>query len=208
MYDEKSNRGTIILLIIIAVLVISNIYIYMTLQSQVSSLVNEKNSMQTQIDTLQAINTTYHNYMGNYSYSNLEYEALWLNYTTYVETHSYNTTQYDALINETEALNDEIDSLKAAKLILINLEREDTRPWQQIPYVHFTGYVCNVGTNAALNCKIHVIAYQDTTAGVAVAFTTDIPLGNINGESSVNFDKTEYYSGSAITDYSITLEWT
>jgi hypothetical protein len=204
MYDERSNRGTIILLIIIAALVISNIYIYMTLQSQVSSLVNEKNSMQTQIDTLQAINTTYHNYMGNYSYSNLEYEALWLNYTTYVETHSYNTTQYDALVNETEALNDEIDSLKAAKLILINLEREDIRPWQQIPYVHFTGQVCNVGTNAALNCKIHVIAYQ----GTDVAFTTDIPLGNINGESSVNCDKTEYYSGSAITDYSVTLEWT
>ena len=83
--------------------------------------------------------------MGNYSHSNLEYKVL--DFTSYFDTHSYNNTQYDTLVNETEVLNDEIDSLKAAKPILINLER-------------------------------------------------------------INFNKTEYYSGSAITDYSVTLEWT
>ena len=128
MYDERSNRGLMILIIIVAALVITNVYTYMNLQNQISSLVDAKNAMQDQIDALQAINTTYQNYMVNYSHSNLEYEALQLNFTSYVDAHSYNDSQYEALINERDNLNDEIDALKAAKLILVNLGIQDTRP--------------------------------------------------------------------------------
>jgi hypothetical protein len=203
MFEERSNRGLMILIIIIAALVISNVYIYMNLQDQITGLVNDKNAMQTQIDTLQAINTTYHNYMGNYSHSNFEYKALQLNFTSYVDTHSYSNSQYDALINETEALNDEIDALKAAKLIKVNFGVQDTRPLLQTPYLIITGEVCNVGFNVALNCRIHIIAKQ----GLDVALDTYIILGEINGESWISFNEKFYYSGSAITDCTANLEW-
>lgn len=196
MYDERSNRGLIILIIIVAALVITNVYTYMNLQNQISSLVDAKNAMQNQIDTLQTINTTYQNYMVNYNHSNLEYEVLHLNFTSYVDAHSYNDSQYDALINER-------DNLKAAKLIFVNLGVQDTRPWQQTPYLYFTGEVCNVGNDTALNCRIHIIAYQGST----VALDSYIILGVINGESWVNIDEKLYYSGSAITNPTATLEW-
>ena len=203
MYDERSNRGLMILIIIVAALVITNVYTYMNLQNQISSLVDAKNAMQDQIDALQAINTTYQNYMVNYSHSNLEYEALQLNFTSYVYAHSYNDSQYDALENERDSLNDEIDALKAAKLIFVNLGVQDTRPWQQTPYLYFTGEACNVGNNTALNCRIHIIAYQDS----AVALDTYIILGEIDGESWVNIDEKLYYSGAAITNWTAALEW-
>jgi hypothetical protein len=61
-----------------------------------------------------------------------------------------------------------------------------------------------VGTkDIALNCRIHIIAYQ----GSAVALDSYIILGVINGESWVNIDEKLYYSGSAITNWTAALEW-
>jgi hypothetical protein len=108
----------------------------------------------------------------------------------------------DALI---AALQDEIDSLRAAKLISVNLKAEDNRSIVETPYVHVYGYVVNVGNNTADDAKIHVVLQQ---SGGVVAKDTYINLGSVGGESVVSVDTKVYYEGSAIVLASLVLEWT
>jgi len=92
--------------------------------------------------------------------------------------------------------------LKAANLVT-RLGATDEKPWLSTDYLHVTGSVINVGTNAAYNCKLHVILYQ----GQTVAKDTYINLGTIVGEGYVDVDEKVYYEGSALTNWSITPEW-
>jgi hypothetical protein len=108
----------------------------------------------------------------------------------------------DALI---AALQDEIDSLKAAKLVSMNLKAEDNRSIVQTPYVHVYGYVVNVGNNTADDAKIHVILQQ---SGNVVAKDTYIDLGSVGGEAFVSVDTKVYYEGNEIALASLVLEWT
>jgi archaellum component FlaC len=101
-------------------------------------------------------------------------------------------------------LQSQIDTLKAPKLIGVDLRVEDVRPWLQTPYLHVYGYVCNVGKNTAYDSKIHVVLYQ---SGGVIAKETDIILGAIPGESYVHVDVNVYYTGSPIVNNKITLYW-
>jgi hypothetical protein len=103
------------------------------------------------------------------------------------------------------SLQNEINTLKAPKLIKVNLRADDNRPWLQTPYLHVYGYVCNVGTFTAYSSKIHVVAYQ---SGGVVAIDTYITLGTIYGESWTSVDSNIYYSGSELVSWTLTLEWT
>lgn len=134
-----------------------------------------------------------------------------------------NTSDKDAIIRQKDAelsqKNAEIDrlngiirqkdadinSLKAPKLISVNLKSDDTRPWLSTPYVHVYGYVINVGTNTANNAKVHVVLYQ---SGNVIAKDTYITLGSVSGESYTSADANVFYEGSAITSKTLTLEWT
>jgi len=109
------------------------------------------------------------------------------------------------LQNQVTDLQNHIDTLKAPKLIKVNLRADDNRPWLGTPYLHVYGQICNVGTNWAYNCKLHVVAYQ---SGGVVAIDTYITLGTIAGESWTSVDSSVYYSGSALTSWTITPEWT
>ena len=113
-------------------------------------------------------------------------------------------TQIEALQNQVTLLQNQLNILKAPKLIVVELRVEDIRPWLQTPYLHVYGYICNVGTNAANESKLHIIAYQGD--GV-VAKETDILLGSIPGESRAYVDANIYYTGSPITKYEIALNW-
>jgi hypothetical protein len=108
----------------------------------------------------------------------------------------------DALI---AALQDELDGLRAAKLISVGLKAEDNRSSSQAPFVRVYGYVVNVGNSTANDAKIHVVLQQ---SGGVVAKDTYVDLGSVDGESSVSVDTKVYYEGNEIITASMVLEWT
>jgi len=101
--------------------------------------------------------------------------------------------------------NAEIDSLKTAKLVSVNLKAEDNRSIVQAPFVHVYGYVVNVGNSTAADAKIHVVLQQ---SGGVVANETYVDLGSVGGGSVVSVDTKVYYEGSEIVIASMVLEWT
>ena len=153
--------------------------------SQIQTLTNQKNQLQTWLK-------------GNITYYDSQIASL-------QNQISNLNSQINSLNAQITNLQNQINSLKAPKLIKVDLRAEDNRPWLQTPYLHVYGYVCNVGTNTAYNSKIHVIAYQ---SGGVVAIDTYITLGSISGESWTRVDTNVYYSGSALTGWTLTLEWT
>lgn len=117
---------------------------------------------------------------------------------------SQKNADISSLNSQISSLNDQISSLKSASLLGVNLKYEDNRPLLQDAYLRVYGNVVNTGSNTAYNAKIHVILYQ----GSVVAEDTTINLGTISGKSSTNVDSKIYYTGSAITTYSATFQFT
>jgi len=175
---------------------------YNTLNSQVSSLNAQKASLQDQVDSL-----------------NLQINSLNAQLANSQNTITSLTSQVADLQNQVDSLNSQINSLNAQiaslqsqistlespKLVKVNLVGGDNRPWFQTPYLHVYGYICNVGSHTAYNCKLHVVAYQ---SGGVVAIDTYINFGSVGGESWTSVDSNVYYSGSALTSWSITPQWT
>ena len=95
-----------------------------------------------------------------------------------------------------------LQSLAAPQLIKINLEETDVR--SGTPYLRVRCVVVNVGSDTANNCKLHVILYQGST----IAKETDIILGSITGKNWTRVDQQVFYTGSALTDRSVTPTWT
>lgn len=94
--------------------------------------------------------------------------------------------------------------LEAPKLSTLSLYEDDVRPLVGTPYLHVYGEVWNIRTDTAYNCKLHVVAYQ----GAVTATDTYVDLDTIYGENKKSVDSKVYYSGSALTSWSITPEWT
>lgn len=118
----------------------------------------------------------------------------------------WNTTYYN-YVGKHSHTDSEYETLKASKLIPVNLGSSDERPWFGQPYLHIFGEACNVGGSWAHNCKLYVIAYQ--SEGVIV-IDTDVIIGSgsiyLEGWKSV--DARIYYSGNALESWTITPEWT
>jgi len=95
------------------------------------------------------------------------------------------------------------DFLKAPKLSKLSVYVQEVRPLGGTPYLRIYGEVWNVGTDTAYNCKLHVVAYQ----GAVIAIDTYIELGTIYGEDKKSIDSNVYYSGSALTSWTITPGW-
>lgn len=181
----KSRTVLIVAGILIIVLVVSNVWVYMTLQTQVDGL-------QGQVTTL---NATYLDYVTSHSYTDSEYESLNSTYNDYVDTHSHTDLEY-------EALEDERDAFKAPKLNLLNLQSSDE--WSlDAPYLHFYGEVWNVGVETAFDCRIHVTAYQ----GAVKAIDSWIGLGTILGENKKSLDVDIDYEGAPLTAWNESAYW-
>ena len=101
-------------------------------------------------------------------------------------------------------LQSQINTLLAPQLVKINLEETDVRPPSGTPYLHIRSLVVNIGTNTANNCTLHIILYQGSTT----AKETDITLMPIVSGTGVSVDQQIYYSGSALTDWSVMPVWT
>jgi chaperonin cofactor prefoldin len=202
--------------------------------SQIQTLANQKNQLQTWLDgnktalsqAMKLLNQTQTWLDGNITLINQMQTWLDGNITYYnSQINSKNSqiaslqnqisnlnsqinslnTQITNLQNQIKDLQNQISSLTAPKLITVHLMSDDNRPWLGTPYLHVYGYVCNVGTYAAYNSKIHVIAYQ---SGGVVAIDTYITLGTIYGESWTSVDSNIYYSGTELVSVTVTLEWT
>ncbi len=69
--------------------------------------------------------------------------------------------------------------------------------------LYITGEVWNVGTEAAQNCSLHVTFYQ----GDNVAEDSCIQLGTIEGGSFTDVARNIYYTGDALTNWTIIPEF-
>jgi hypothetical protein len=156
--------------------------------SQISDLQNE----------IASLNSTYNDYVASHQHPNSDYNSLQSTYNNYVNDHSYTNEQY-------ANLQSQIADLEAPNLIEVNLKSDDNHPFLGTEYLHVYGEICNVGTNTAYNCKLHVVAYQ---SGGVVAFDTLILLGTISGKSWTSVDASKTYSGSSLTSWTITPQWT
>jgi hypothetical protein len=171
--------------ILIAALVVSNVYMYMTFQPQIADLQGEVSSL----------NAEYSEYVASHSYTDSEYNSLNSTYNDYVDTHSHNDLEY-------AALEDERDAFKAPKLNLLNLQSSDE--WSiDAPYLNFFGEVWNVGADVAKDCRIHVTAYQ----GTVKAIDSWIGLGTILGENKKSIDRDISYEGTPLTAWNVTAHW-
>jgi len=68
--------------------------------------------------------------------------------------------------------------------------------------LYISGEIWNVGTSAACNCRLHVTLYQ----GVTVAKDTYVELGTIDVGSYVDVASNVYYTGNALTNWTLTPE--
>ena len=106
------NGRLIAIAILIVLLVISNTYIYVTLQSQITPLTTDKANLQVQVNTLttektniqsqlNSLNNTYQSYESTHTHTNSEYNQLNTNYldiASYYGSLSDNVTElYDLL---------------------------------------------------------------------------------------------------------------
>jgi hypothetical protein len=151
-----------------------------------------------------SLNTTYQDYAGSHTYSDSEYNSLQSTYNNYQSTHSHTDSEYDSLSSQNTNLQNQIASLEAPNLIRINLGESDNRPWLGTPYLHIQSAITNVGTNTAFNCKLHVVLYQ----GATIAKDTYVLLGTISGRAGISTTNDVQYSGSALTGWTITPQWT
>jgi len=117
-------------------------------------------------------------------------------------------TERDNALAEATMLSAEVEQLRSGKL-MTNLGSFDNRDNEISPYLHIYGVVWNVGTETAVNCKIHVVGKQ----GDVIAIDTYIELQNINGYepypyiSFKEIDERIYYYGIALTEKTVTIEY-
>lgn len=161
---------------------------YNTLNSQVSSLNAQIADLQNQVNSL-----------------NSQINSLNAQLASSQNTIASLNSQISSLNAQIASLQSQVSTLESPKLVKVNLVGDDNRPWFQTPYLHVYGYVCNVGSHTAYNCKLHVVAYQ---SGGVVAIDTYINFGSVGGESWTSVDSNVYYSGSDLTSWSITPQWT
>jgi hypothetical protein len=115
--------------------------------------------------------------------------------------------------NQIQTLNDQIldiqnqitnGTLTTPKLIGIGMEYSDNRANQNAPFLRATGYICNVGTETANNCILHVIAVQN---GNATAIDSSANIESLEAGTYTKVDIQFPYTGTALVAYSGNLEW-
>jgi len=177
---NKAKYGLGLTVVLVVILAVSNAWTYTELQNQITSLNDVKNNLQTQVDKIQS-----------------QLDSLNRTHQAYVAAYPYSDSEYNALKNER-------DALKAPRLSTLSVSAIDERPIGGTPRLHIVGEVWNLGNDTAHNCRLKVVAYQDSV----VAIDTYVSLGTITGYNKFPVDSTISYSGSALTSVDISPEWT
>jgi hypothetical protein len=226
------RRNVAIALGIVCILLIAGIggamaYYTMVINDKNTAYDNYASSHSHTNSGFNTLNQTYQDYLATHSHSNVEYDAYVANhhytdaeynslnatYQDYLATHSHTNSEYDDYVAthhhsdaEYDAIKSERDALKAPKLIFVGFNAEDVT--SGVWHLHVWGGVCNVGTDTAYNCKIHIIAYQ-AKGPLPEAYIT-LGTGTMLGETSTWVDSNPIYyvGGGALTNWTYTLEWT
>ncbi len=154
------------------------------MQNQTASLENEKRILQNQEATLKQ-------------------EAVALqNQTSFLKSQNVNLQNKHATLqnqlnqpNVTQEKPPTLVTRLGARDIRYNYSGQELR-------LYISGEVWNVGTVAAQNCRLHVTLFH----GETVAKEVYIELGRINAGSYVDVAKNIYYSGKALTGWTISPE--
>ena len=113
------------------------------------------------------------------------------------------------LQSENAAIQNQIDQIGTPKIVTM-LGATDVRstpeaghPWSGVIRFYISGEVWNVGTGAARNCRLHMTIYQ----GGTVANETYVELGTINAGTYTDVAANIYYTGEALTNWTIIPEY-
>ena len=147
-----------------------------------------------------SVNASYYDYMGNHSHTNSEFDTLQSDYNNYVASHHYADSEYSSLNASYYALT--VASLTTVGLSVTNFNHY----WVWDPPSHLTinGYIFNMGTDTAYNCKLHVKVWSSTDT---LLLDTTVDLGSISGRSYIYKSTETPYTGSG-SYWSVIPEWT
>ena len=125
--------------------------------------------------------------------------------TYYSEMNNKNAqiqTLNDQIVNlQTQIAN---DTLPAPKLIGIDMQYSDNRTDINAPFLHVTGYICNVGTSNANNCTIHVSATQNDNS---TAIDNTAKIESLQAGAFTKIDIQFPYQGTPLVEFNSNLEW-
>jgi len=114
-------------------------------------------------------------------------------------------TLTSTLENETAELEDQLNALsREGPRLITRLGASDMRfnYTGQETRLYISGEIWNVGTSAARNSRLHVTLNQ----GGTVANDTYVELGTIDVGSYVDVASNVYYTGNALTNWTLTPE--
>jgi hypothetical protein len=94
--------------------------------------------------------------------------------------------------------------VQAPNLIGVGMQYTDNRTNPNAPFLHVTGYIVNVGTAKANNCRIHPYAIQ---SGNNTAIDSSTAINSLNPGASEQISIQFPYTGSALMAYSSNLNW-
>jgi regulator of replication initiation timing len=168
------------------------------LQTQVANIRSQLASLSSQASSLQGENANLTAQIGD-----LEGQVASLSNQT-----NNLRSEKSRLLGEKASLQSQLNMLRQGKVspkLVTRLGVRDIRYNYSGSDIRFyiTGEVWNVGAEAAVNCSLHVTLYQGDT----VAEDTYIELGTINGGSFTEVARNIYYTGDALTKWTITPEY-
>jgi cell division protein FtsB len=113
--------------------------------------------------------------------------------------------QVEAQQNQILSLQNQMAST-GARVINVGLGARDDRTNPNDPFLYVSGYICNIGSEAAYNVKLHVTAYRGSEQVIDSYYN----IGTITREDSRSVEAKFYYSGSALNanSWTMTPEWT
>ena len=115
-------------------------------------------------------------------------------------------TQQNSILNDK---NNQIVSLQKQlnepNLESIGFQYTDNRSNTNSPFLQITGYVVNVGSITANNCKVNVKALQD---GNITALDTNATINSLNAGAFETINLQFPYTGQALESYTNYLTWT
>jgi len=197
---QKSALATTMIILIMSLA--ANVYLYSQprdsgLQNQVTDLQNQIANLSNQAGILQSENTNFTTRVADLE----DQAAILSNQTDILQEENSN------LLDEKTNLQSQLNQLSQQDVPATLVTRLGARDMRynysgQNLRLYITGEVWNVGTEPAQNSRLHVRLYQ----GDFVAVDTYIELGTINGGSYTEVAKNIYYSGSALTKWTIIPE--
>ena len=125
---------------------------------------------------------------------------------TYYSEMTNKNTQIQSLNNQVVNLQTQLanGTLPTAKLITVDMQYTDNRTDISAPFLEVTGYVCNVGTNTANNCVLHVTA---TRTDNSIGIDSSANIESLQAGAYTKVDVQFPYSGTSLTGYNSTLDW-